>query len=62
MDDKRHSRDIFIPAGIFIGLGVGIFTKQVGACVLIGLGAGMLLSAIIGIVSRNSGSKDNCCK
>ena len=54
MDHKRHSRNMFIPAGIFIGLGIGIFIKQVGACVLIGLGAGMLLSAIVGIFGKNS--------
>ena len=31
-----------IPAGIFIGLGIGILTEQVAAFVLIGLGAGIL--------------------
>ena len=33
-----------IPAGIFIGLGIGILTEQVAAFVLIGLGAGILIT------------------
>ncbi|MBW2973690.1 hypothetical protein KY346_04820 [Candidatus Woesearchaeota archaeon] len=39
---KSDMRKWPIPAGIFIGLGIGILTEQVAAFVLIGLGAGIL--------------------
>jgi hypothetical protein len=49
-DDKpeerhRHRHHIFIPAGILIGLGVGMLLNQPGPGVLIGLGLGFLASS-----------------
>ncbi len=49
-DDKpeerhRHRNHIFIPAGILIGLGVGMLLNQPGPGVLIGLGLGFLASS-----------------
>ncbi|MBW2986292.1 hypothetical protein KY333_02890 [Candidatus Woesearchaeota archaeon] len=41
---KSDMRKWPIPAGIFIGLGIGILTGQVAAFVLIGLGAGILIT------------------
>lgn len=44
--------DWFIPAGMFIGLGVGLITNQIPGCLLIGFGAGFLISAIISICRK----------
>ncbi|MDD1660994.1 MAG: hypothetical protein LUQ49_00860 [Methanomicrobiales archaeon] len=45
---RRHHRGPFlIPAGVLIGLGVGLLVNQAGAGVLIGLGLGFLGSALI---------------
>jgi len=41
---KSDIRKWPIPAGIFIGLGIGILTEQVAAFVIIGLGAGILVT------------------
>jgi hypothetical protein len=48
---RRHGRGrtgFFIPAGLFIGLGIGLIFGNPGAGVLIGLGAGFLASALGG--------------
>ncbi|MGN9866687.1 hypothetical protein [Bacillus swezeyi] len=37
----------FIPAGLLIGLGIGMLFNQPGPGLLIGLGTGMLLSAVV---------------
>ncbi len=42
---RRHGRHAFIPAGIFLGLGVGILLGYVVPGVLIGLGLGFLASS-----------------
>ena len=43
-DKEKHERYGFaIPAGLFIGLGVGLLTGQVAAFLLIGLGIGFLI-------------------
>jgi hypothetical protein len=43
MADKNKDRsDYAIPAGLFIGLGIGIITGQVAGFLLIGLGFGFL--------------------
>ncbi len=44
--------DWFIPAGMFIGLGIGLITNQVPGYLLIGLGVGFLISAIIAICKK----------
>ena len=43
---KKHKSDINkwpIPAGLFIGIGVGMLTGQVAAFTLIGFGVGLVL-------------------
>jgi hypothetical protein len=48
---RRHGRrgtGFFIPAGLFIGLGIGLVLGNPGVGVLIGLGAGFLASALSG--------------
>jgi hypothetical protein len=44
---------IFVPAGIFIGMGIGFLTNELVAGLFIGLGAGFVGMAI----ARNWGKK-----
>ena len=44
---RRHRRFSFIPAGVLIGLGIGLLFNNPGPGVLIGLGLGFLASAFI---------------
>jgi uncharacterized membrane protein HdeD (DUF308 family) len=44
---RRHRGPFLIPAGVLIGLGIGLLFNQAGAGVLIGLGLGFLGSALI---------------
>tara|TARA_Y100000034_G_C6832289_1_gene375786 strand:+ start:627 stop:788 length:162 start_codon:yes stop_codon:yes gene_type:complete len=49
MKKKKKKEDhagIFIPAGLFIGLGLGLIFGQVAGGVLLGLGIGFLAMAI----------------
>jgi len=41
---KKDKSDWSIPAGLFIGLGLGLITGQVAGFLLIGLGTGFLLA------------------
>jgi hypothetical protein len=41
-----------IPAGLFLGIGVGMLYNNTGAGTLIGLGAGFLAWAILGTLKR----------
>ena len=43
---KHRERHFFIPAGVLIGLGVGIIAGHVASGVLIGLGLGFLAQAL----------------
>ncbi len=42
---RHHGKHFFIPAGVLIGLGVGLIAGYPGAGVLIGLGLGLIGSA-----------------
>jgi len=44
----RQRAGLFIPAGLFIGLVIGLILGNPGVGVLIGLGAGFLASALSG--------------
>lgn len=47
IEKKREEKsDLFIPAGLFIGLGVGFFLDQLVGGMFIGLGAGFLMAAV----------------
>ena len=49
--DKRKKEDRIdwlIPAGLFIGIGVGLLTGQVAGFTLIGFGAGFAATYILG--------------
>jgi hypothetical protein len=50
---RRHRGPFLIPAGVLIGLGIGLLVNQAGAGVLIGLGLGFLGSALIPVPSRD---------
>ncbi|MFH1326814.1 MAG: hypothetical protein ABIH59_01670 [archaeon] len=54
--NKKHMHEdpagIFVPAGIFLGLGLGGFVGNYGAGVLFGLGAGLLVMALIKISKK----------
>jgi hypothetical protein len=44
---RRHGRHFLIPAGILIGLGVGLITGYAGPGILIGLGLGFLAQGFL---------------
>ncbi len=41
---------LFIPAGLFMGMGVGFFTDQLVGGMFVGLGAGFLLMGLVKII------------
>ena len=49
---RSHRGPFLIPAGVLIGLGIGLLTGQPGAWVLIGLGLGFLGSAALPAARR----------
>ena len=49
---ERHHGHFLIPAGVLIGLGVGLIFNQAGAGVLVGLGLGFLGTALIPVPAR----------
>lgn len=44
---EKDKSDMVIPAGLLIGIGVGLLTGQVAAFTLIGLGVGFLVSYLV---------------
>lgn len=50
--DKKGVGGLFIPAGIFIGMGIGFLIDQLVPSMFIGLGAGFVLFAISLIFGR----------
>jgi hypothetical protein len=56
--DKQHQPYGFIiPAGILIGLGVGLLVDHVGSGFLVGLGLGFLGSGLLPLVRKSLGSE-----
>jgi hypothetical protein len=49
---KRHGRYGFIPAGVLIGLGVGLLAGYPGPGVLIGLGIGFIATGLVDAVKK----------
>ena len=49
---KKDSGALFIPGGMFLGLGIGLAIKHPGAGVLIGFGAGFIVWAIVKLVKK----------
>ncbi|MBU0957742.1 MAG: hypothetical protein KKF56_02935 [Nanoarchaeota archaeon] len=58
-EDKHNDKPeaYFIPGGIIAGIGIGLLINQVAAFTLIGLGAGFLLMAVIGLSRKQSKNK-----
>jgi hypothetical protein len=52
---RRHGRYGFIPAGVLIGLGIGLLTGYPGSGVLIGLGLGFLAMGLVPVVAKPTG-------
>lgn len=50
---KHDSAALFIPAGVILGVGVGLLLNQVAAGAMIGLGLGFLSYAIISVMKRH---------
>jgi len=51
--NKKDDRSgLFIPAGLFIGMGIGFLTDHLVPGMFIGLGAGFLLMALQKIFSK----------
>ena len=51
----KHRRDIgglFIPAGLFLGMGLGFVFNQLVAGIFLGLGLGFLLFAIVSLIKK----------
>jgi len=48
----KDKSDWFIPAGMFIGLGVGFITGQIVGYLLIGFGVGFLITALLAIKKK----------
>lgn len=44
---RKGLTELAIPAGLFIGIGIGLLVDNVAAGILIGLGAGFLLTIVL---------------
>lgn len=44
---SKDKSGLFVPAGIFLGMGIGFLTDQLVAGIFIGLGAGFLSMALM---------------
>ena len=51
-DVKKDNSGLFIPAGLFLGLGFGFIFNQIVAGVLLGLGVGFLAMAIANFLKK----------
>jgi hypothetical protein len=49
---KNESAGIFVPAGLFIGMGLGIVYNNIPAGIFFGLGAGFLLLALAKMMKK----------
>jgi hypothetical protein len=50
---RRGYAGLFIPAGLFIGMGIGFALDDIVAAMFIGLGAGFLLFALFMVLARD---------
>jgi hypothetical protein len=58
---RRRGHHAFIPAGILIGLGVGLLTDYPGSGVLIGLGCGIIASSFVRHEEPGPSAAPGCC-
>jgi hypothetical protein len=60
---KRRGRYFLIPAGVLLGLGIGLIIGYPGSGVLIGLGLGFLASAFLNQgYCTEPGEGSSCCR
>ncbi len=50
--EKSEKGALFIPAGLFIGMGIGFLNNQLVEWLFLGLGAGFLLYAITSLFKK----------
>jgi len=50
---RKGASALFIPAGLFIGMGVGFLTNTLVSSMFIGLGAGFLLFALVMVLVKD---------
>ncbi len=55
---KNTNSGVLVPAGIFIGMGVGFIIDELVGGLFIGLGAGFLLMVIVELFSNKESKKD----
>ena len=51
--NRRAASGLFIPAGLFIGMGIGFALDNLVPWMFIGLGAGFLLFAVVMVLVRD---------
>lgn len=51
-EKKKDPIGLFIPAGMFIGLGIGFLVDQVAMGFFLGLGAGFLIVALVKLLKK----------
>ncbi|WP_176481847.1 hypothetical protein [Paucisalibacillus globulus] len=49
----NHKNNMLIPAGLFIGMGIGMAMGHLVAGLFIGLGTGFLFSTIVSMIGAN---------
>jgi len=49
---KENKSALFIPAGILLGMGMGFVFNNLPAWMFIGLGAGMVVFAILNVIEK----------
>jgi len=49
---ESNPSGLFIPAGLFVGMGVGFLIDELVAGLMLGLGAGFLVMAIMSYIKR----------
>jgi hypothetical protein len=52
--ERRESGGLFIPAGLFIGMGIGFLFNQLVEWLFIGLGVGFLLFALTNLMKNRN--------
>lgn len=50
---RKGASALFIPAGLFIGMGVGFATGNLVASMFVGLGSGLLLFALVMVLVKD---------
>lgn len=51
-ETKKDPRDLFIPGGLFVGMGVGFIIHNLVGGLFVGLGIGFILTAFLKLSKR----------